>query len=291
MKLLIIGREKPTSTMVSFLDAFKSYFEKVYYTSWSNINIDLLNGQSNVFSKSKELLGFDALFALPRKKAIDFTTSLTSVFEMNKKYVCFPSDAITLCNDLFLLFFTLNTSEVPILKTYYATNGQVLKARLNAEEMKLPVVIRPKIGQEIIINNRESINTIIDALETLDQPLIVQELKNKEKVTILSIGTSFFAEQNGEKYDLLNEQKNIVYKIRRLLNIELIEINAYIDGNSLIIYDVLQVPHFRNFFSCYGEETIMRTLCKHIRDSADIFYEKNPLMKMLNIIKKNKNDT
>ena len=291
MKLLIIGREKPTKTMVSFLDIFKYYFEKVYYTSWNNINIDLLDGKSNVFSKNKELLGFDALFALPRKKTIDFITTITSVFEMNKKYVCFPSDTITLCTDLFLLFFTLNTSGIPLLKTYYATNAQVLNTRLKANEMKLPVVLRPKIGSEIVINNQESINTIIDALETLDQPIIVQELKNKERVNVLSIGTSFFAEKDNKKYELLNEQKNIIYKIRKLLNVELIELNAYIDGNSLIIYNVFYVPDFKTFFSCYGEDIIIHNLCKHIRDSADIFYEKNPLVKMINLMKKNKNNS
>ncbi|MCK5177017.1 MAG: hypothetical protein KAQ92_04790, partial [Candidatus Aenigmarchaeota archaeon] len=192
MKLLILGREKPTETMASFMDTFKSYFEKVYYTSWKNINIDLDERGSSLFSKNKELLSFDVLFALPKKKTIDFTTSLTSIFEMNRKYVCFPSDTITLCKDLFLLLFTLKTAGIPLLKTYYATNAEILKSRLDEGEMKLPVVVRPKIGSEIVINNKESISTIIDTLEKLDQPLIMQELVDKKKVKILSIGTSFF---------------------------------------------------------------------------------------------------
>ena len=289
MKLLIIGREKPTETIVDFLEASKSYFEKVYYTSWKNVNVNLEKENINLFSKNKELLNFDVLFALPRKKTLDFTTSLTSIFEMKKKFVCFPSDAITLCNDLFLLFFTLNISNIPIMKTYYATNAETLKQRLKEEEMRLPVVIRPKIGSEIVINNAESINTIIDAFEKLEQPIIIQELKDMKKVNVLSIGTSFFAEQDGEKYELLNEQKNVVYKIKQMLNVEILEITAYVNNDSLIVYSVSLVPHFRKFFSFYGKEMIISNLCIHIRKASDIFYEKNPLVKMINIIKKNKN--
>ena len=123
------------------------------------------------------------------------------------------------------------------MKTYYATNAETLKQRLKEEEMKLPVVIRPKVGSEIVINNAESINTIIDAFEKLEQPMIIQELEDMKKVNILSIGTSFFAEHDEEKYELLNEQKNIVYKIKQLLNVETLEITAYINNNSLVISD------------------------------------------------------
>ncbi|OYT34548.1 MAG: hypothetical protein B6U87_01870 [Candidatus Aenigmarchaeota archaeon ex4484_52] len=286
MKLLIVGREKPTNVILSFLQISKNYFRTVHYASLSNIDINLEKEKISLFSKNKDLLNFDVLFAIPRKKTIDITMSLASIFQINKKYVCIPFNTISLCKDLFLLFFTLNAAKIPIIKTYYATNPEILKRKLSQNQIKLPVIIRPKEEAEIILNNKESIKTVLDTLEKLEQPLIIQELKNDQKINILSIGSSFFSQTNGKKYDLYIEQKNMIYRIKQILNTQIIEIVAYINGNSLIVHSISLTPKFNKFFTLYEKEKILSILCSFIRNSADNFYEKNPIIKIINTIKK-----
>jgi len=287
LSLLIIGPEKRRSTEIAMVEAAKKYFDKVLYASVTRIRIE--SGSEGVapFFRNTNLLKFDVVLVRIPSEHRDFGYVLTKIFEDSHKYLPVGYKAIVISSSEFLLpvFLNLKNCALKSPLTYFASSKEGVVQSL--EKFSYPVSIRPPYEKNGVINvdSKESALGIVDTMEKLNQSILIQEsLSGADSVDILVSGSHIYALKNKEPFALKERDRRAVLEVSRVIGAEICRMNGVFHKGKLLVRGISPTPRIMIFEEKFGGN-IIDTMFSDLREKSEDFFERNPLWKILRMMR------
>ncbi len=181
MELCILGQEKNESDL-RLLEEAKKVFDSVFFVPINSIGIGL-NEKFSISYRTSNLLKFPTVFARVPKKFYSYAYQLLSLFPP-ETFMPIPPISFLLASERFFLLTVLRKRGVSTLNTYLAKSS--IAASRILEITEFPLVIRvPGKETGMVVKSKLEAKSIIDALNTLQQPILLEELiKNMVSVYV-----------------------------------------------------------------------------------------------------------
>ena len=158
------------------LESMKKYFDEVDNIELRNIEINLGEKTSPVLYKGEPLPEYDAIYAKGSFRYAGILNSLT-LFLQNKGYMPVTADAFTYAHNKLLTHLLLQKNEIPMPGTYFSPTISAAKQLL--ENVNYPIIMKFPQGTQgkgvMFADSYASASSVLDALETLKQPFLIQE--------------------------------------------------------------------------------------------------------------------
>lgn len=158
------------------LEAMKKYFDEVDSIELREIEINLGEKTSPVLFKGENLTDYDAIYAKGSFRYASILNSLT-LFLQNKCYMPIVADAFINAHNKLLTHLLLQKHEVPMPKTYFSPTIPAAKELL--QNVNYPIIMKFPQGTQgkgvMFADSFASASSMLDALETLKQPFLIQE--------------------------------------------------------------------------------------------------------------------
>lgn len=282
MKLCILGPKDRTDTEIKLLENAKKYFDKVLYVPLSNMRIESKNGQSIPYYKDTNLLNFDVILPRISRKYSDVGYVLVKLFEDNKRYTPIDYKSIVFGYNEFLTPIYLSERGIPMPHTYFALSRVALERILPT--LKYPALLKlpyEKKGQ-MIIDSESSAKGIIDTIQQLAQPIIIQEMIEKSiGLSILVIGNNTYALKNKEKIYKLNEKdREVVRNVTQVIGASICQINALKTSSGLLIHSIDICPKINGFSEIFDSD-MTDAILKELKNRTEMHLEKNIITKFI----------
>ncbi|VVB59245.1 Ribosomal protein S6--L-glutamate ligase [uncultured archaeon] len=252
----------------------KNHFDKVLYVPINRIGIESNENGVVPFLKNKNLLSFDVVLSRTEKEYRDMGYVLAKIFEDNGKYMPVNYKAILLGTSEFLVpvYFGLKNNGVKSPRTYFASSKQAIIQ--NFDNFKYPVTVKLPYQKDgaMIMDSKESAIGVIDTMEKLDQPILVQEaVKTSEKLRILVAGKSVYALKNEQAFALSKEYRKAMLDTAKTIGAQICQINAVAHADKLFVLGISVAPRMMIFEKVFGEGVINNAM-KEIRADAQEFF-------------------
>ena len=186
MKAAIISLGSKSSSMAS--DSMRKYFEVVDDIKLKNIEASLENGEIKVLYEGKPFPKYDCIYAKGSFRYATLLRALTNHF-YETTYMPIAPDAFTIGHDKILTHLALLKQKVPQPKTYISSSPTAAKDILN--KVNYPIVFKFPHGTQgkgvVFADSFASASSLMDALETLKQPFLIQEYIDTSGVDIRAI--------------------------------------------------------------------------------------------------------
>lgn len=276
MKLLIIGPKKRRKTDQRILKYAKAHFDKVLHTPITRVVIESDENGVVPLLKDKSLLEYDVVLIRIEKEYRDIGYVLAKIFEDNGKYTPINYKAILLGSSEFLIpvFFGLKKNGIKSPRTYFTSSKEAIMQ--NFENFNYPVTVKLPYQKDgaMTLDSKESIIGVIDTMEKLDQPILIQEaVKDSEKIRVLVAGKKAYAIKNDAAFKLSPGDENAVVETARKIGADICQMYAAVNENKLFIYGINIAPKMMVFETVFGEG-IINSAMKDMRENADIFFSK-----------------
>lgn len=277
MDILIIGPKKRKKTDLELMRRAKNYFEKVLYAPITRIGIE--SGESGVtpFLKNKNLLSFDVVLVRAEKEHRDIGYVLAKIFEDNGKYLPVNYKAIMLGSSEFLVpvYFGLKKNGIRAPKTFYASSKQAIIRNFGSINYPITVKLPYQKDGAMIVDSKESAIGVMDTMEKLDQPILIQETaKNSEKIRILVAGNKVYALKNDLPHELSQVDTKNVLETAKTMGAQICQLYAVAQKGHLSVTGVNIAPRMMIFESNFNGGVIDGAL-KEIRAEADLHFAAN----------------
>lgn len=172
MELCILGQEK-TESNIKLLEEAKKEFDSVFFVPINSIGIGL-NEKFSISYRTSDLLKFPAVFARVPRGFYSYAYQLLSLFPP-ETFMPIPPIAFLLASERFFLLTVLRKRGVTTLNIHLARSA--IAASRILENIKFPVVIRvPGKETGMIAKSKLEAKSVIDALGSLQQPILIEEL-------------------------------------------------------------------------------------------------------------------
>ncbi len=172
--LCIIAQEKSDSNL-QLLEEAKKQFESVFFTTLDGINIGF-DKEFSINYKSSELLKYNMFLTRIPKKYYSYAYQLLSLLPQ-KAYLPIHPIAYLLAEERFFLLTILRKREIPTLNMHMARSSSA--ALRSLETMNLPIMIRiPDKTVGMIAEGRGEAKSVIEALESINQPILIEDMTN-----------------------------------------------------------------------------------------------------------------
>jgi len=172
--LCIIGHEK-SETNLKLLKEAKKKFDSVFFVPIESIAIGLKDDFSITY-RTCSLLDFHAIFPRIPRQFCSYAYQLLSLFP-SETFMSIKPISFLLADERFFMLTVLRKRGIPTLNLQLTRS--VNAAERIVEESRFPVVIRSlekKTG--VTVNNKTEAKSIINALSSLKQPILIEEVIN-----------------------------------------------------------------------------------------------------------------
>lgn len=274
MKLLFIGPAKRRKTDREIIRCAKAHFEKVIYAPITRIVIESNESGVVPFLNNTNLLEFDVVLVRVEKEYRDIGYVLAKIFEDKGKYLPVNYKAILLGSSEFLVpvFFGLKNNGIRAPRTYFASSKKAIIR--NFENFNYPITVKLPYQKDgaMTIDSKESAVGVIDTMEKLDQPILIQEAaKNSEKMRILVAGQRVYALKNERPVKLSPHDEKSMLETARTIGAEICQMYAVSDRKRLFVSGVNISPKMMIFEEIFGEGVINGAM-REMRSNADKFF-------------------
>lgn len=186
MKAAIISQGSTSSKWT--YDAMKKYFDTVDNIDIKKIQV-IMNGKDvEILYDGKNLEKYDCIYVKGSFRYASLARAITSVLS-DDTYMPLSAESFSIGHDKLLTHLALQKSKVASPKTYLAAGLSSLKGVL--EGVSYPVVIKFPAGTQgkgvMFAESFSSASSMLDALESLKQPVIIQEYIETGGVDIRAI--------------------------------------------------------------------------------------------------------
>lgn len=286
MSLCIIGQEK-TETNLRLMEETKKYFSKVFYVPIDSIAIGL-SDKFSISYRTTELLKFDAVLPRISKKFSSYGYQLLSLFPEDK-FMPIKPISFLLSTERFFLLTVLRKRGIPTInlhltKTPKAANNVI-------ESADFPIILRTgekKTG--IFVKNKQEAKNIIDALGTLKESIVIEEViedmvsvyiaepdviaaakkKTKEKDILFATG-------NFKKTKLKPEVKQLALDAAKAVDTQIARIDLSLNNSPKVI-DVKLNPELAKASKVVGVDMIKK-IAESVYSNYQLHREKPMLVK------------
>ena len=174
MSLCIIGWGKTESNLM-LLEEAKKRFGSVFFVPIDGIGIGL-NEEFSISYRNSDILKFDAVFSRIPKKYYSYAYQLLSLFP-KETYMPVKPISYLIAEERFFLLTVLRKRGVPTLNLHLARSSKA--AYRIIEHANYPFIIRsPEKKTGIYVKKESEAKGIIDALTSINQPVLVEEHVN-----------------------------------------------------------------------------------------------------------------
>jgi len=277
LKLLIIGSKKRRKTDSAILKCARNHFDKVLHTPITKIVIE--SGENGVVPLlgKKNLLEYDVVLVRVEKEYMEVGYVLAKIFEDNGKYMPTNYKAILLGSSEFLVpvYFGLKKNGIKSPRTYFASSKDAIVQ--NFENFNYPITVKLPYQKDgaMTVDSKESAIGVIDTMEKLDQPILIQEsVKDSEKIRVLVAGKKAYALKNDAAFALSESDENAILETARKIGADICQLYAAVNENKLFVYGINIAPKMMIFETVFGEGVINGAM-KGLRENADMHFAKN----------------
>ena len=182
MKIGIISLGGRSSRALA--EACKIYFNEVDELDIRLFEVHLTEDEKVITYKGEKLGEYDCLCIRGSHKYALIQQAIAKTFR-KKAYMPIAPKAFTIGHDKFLTLLELQKEKISVPKTYYAPNKTMAKNILS--KVEFPIIIKVQEGTHgkgvMIAESKKSAIAILDALESLDRPYIIQEFVETEETS------------------------------------------------------------------------------------------------------------
>ena len=243
MKICILGSKTRKEQELWLIEEAKKRFDRVTYAEIPFVRIE--NGE--VFFKHLNLSDYDCILPRIPRTYRNFGYNICKLLE-NRVYMPIKPESVIIAHNKFLTLLALNKAGIPTPRTYMAMSSQGIRAVL--DKVNYPIVIKllyGSLGKGVMFaESRESVIPLIDTIEGMNEPFIVEEyIKNPgEDIRALVIGNEVTAMRRiaekgerrtnigiggkGKKIKLSHELRELAIKSARVLGLEIAGIDIII---------------------------------------------------------------
>ena len=186
MRLAVISLGGRSSRAV--LKEAEPYFRETFHMDIRNIEIRSSNKGSKVFYKGEELEEFDCIYVRGSYKYLLIQESLTKIL-FNKAYMPLEAKSFSLCHNKLLTTIALQQNRVNVPGTYLTATVDTAKALL--DKVNYPIIMKLPAGTQgkgvMFADSAASAKSIIDTLDVVRQPFIIQEFIDTDATDIRAI--------------------------------------------------------------------------------------------------------
>ncbi|MBI2651217.1 RimK family alpha-L-glutamate ligase [Candidatus Woesearchaeota archaeon] len=174
MKAALISLGSKSSLMT--LDAMKKYFNSVEDINLRNVEVILGSKNLSVLYNGKPLEKYEGIYAKGSFRYAPLLSSITAAFYANT-YMPIKADTFTIGHDKLLTHLALQYYKIPMPDTYVVSS--VMAAKKILEQVNYPIVLKFPHGTQgkgvMIADSFAAASSMLDAIETLKQPFLMQE--------------------------------------------------------------------------------------------------------------------
>lgn len=186
MKLAVISLGASTSRNI--IRESEGYFEVADHIDIREVDVEMGCNGLAVMHKGRPLPYYDCVYVRGSYKYALLQSSITSAL-YNKCYMPLHSSSFTLGHDKLLTLLELQNLNVPLPTTYISATTNAAKQLFNT--LRYPVIIKVPRGSQgkgvMVADSVQSARSVIDVLDTFNQPYIIQEYIDTDSTDIRAI--------------------------------------------------------------------------------------------------------
>lgn len=172
---MISGNSKSSQWTV---DAMRKYFDQVDHLFIKYIDINFSGKKAEVLYKGELVGNYDCVYIKGSFRYAELLRSLADLYwEQEDVYLPFAPNAYTVAHDKLLTQLMLQKKNIPMPRTYLTATTDA--ARVLLSEMNYPIIMKFPQGTQgkgvMFADSFASASSILDALDALKQPFIIQE--------------------------------------------------------------------------------------------------------------------
>ncbi|MBN2141879.1 RimK family alpha-L-glutamate ligase [Candidatus Woesearchaeota archaeon] len=157
-------------------EAMKKYFDQVDALDIRKIDIKISGSEEEIIYDGKPLADYDCIYAKGSFRFAPLLKTLTTVLE-GKCYMPLSANSFTVAHDKLLTHLELQKHKIPMPKTFVSSTVPAAKKVL--EHTSFPIIMKFPQGTGgkgvMFADSFASASSLLDALEALNQPFLIQE--------------------------------------------------------------------------------------------------------------------
>jgi len=174
MKAAIISLGSISSKWI--FEAMKKYFEEVDNIHIKDVKVNITSHGMEITYNGKPIPKYDCIYAKGSFRYANILRSLTKKL-YNESYMPIRADMFSIGHDKLLTHIELEEHGIPMPTTYVTSTVDAAKKVL--EEVIFPIVIKFPTGTQgkgvMFADSYSSASSLLDAMDTLNQSVIIQE--------------------------------------------------------------------------------------------------------------------
>jgi ribosomal protein S6--L-glutamate ligase len=189
MKAALMSMGSVSSQMT--LEAMKKYFSVVDDINIKNLEVMMGRKEISILYNGKPLDKYDCIYAKGSFRYAPLLRSITTAF-YNTSYMPIKPNAFTIGHDKLLTQLALQYYKIPMPDTYVVSSPDAAKKIL--EQVNYPIIIKFPHGTQgkgvMFAESFAAASSILDAIETLKQPFLIQQYIETEgsDIRVLVVG-------------------------------------------------------------------------------------------------------
>jgi ribosomal protein S6--L-glutamate ligase len=174
MKAALMSLGSKSSLMT--VEAMRKYFSAVDDINIKNVEVTLGSKKLSILYNGKELPKYDCIYAKGSFRYAPLLRSITTAF-YGAAYMPIKPNTFTIGHDKLLTHLALQYYKVPMPDTYVIASIDAAKKIL--EQIKYPIILKFPQGTQgkgvMFAESFAAAASMLDAIETLKQPFLIQE--------------------------------------------------------------------------------------------------------------------
>jgi len=174
MKAALISLKSQSSEMIA--EAMGNYFKNINNIDIRKIEVNLSGRELEVLYEGKPFEQYDCMYARGSFRYAPMLRSLTRAMK-DTSYMPINPETYTIGHDKLLTHLVLQQYKIPMPKTYLTSSASAAKKIL--EKVNYPIIMKFPSGTGgkgvMFAESFAAASSMMDALETLRQPFILQE--------------------------------------------------------------------------------------------------------------------
>ncbi len=186
MKAALISLGSKSSLMTS--ESMRKYFDAVDDINIKNVEVTLGSKDLSILHNDKPLQKYDCIYAKGSFRYAPLLRSITTAFYDNT-YMPIKPNCFTIAHDKLLTHLALQYYKIPMPDTYVISTVNAAKKIL--KDLKYPIMLKFPHGTQgkgvMFAESFAAASSMLDAIETLKQPFLIQEYIETEGSDIRAV--------------------------------------------------------------------------------------------------------
>jgi len=275
------------------IEAMEKYFGKVEDIDLRNIEVNLSSGESVVLYNGKPLEKYDCIYAKGSFRYAQTLRAVTGALYPST-YMPIKAGAFTVGHDKLLTHLFLQQYKIPMPTTYLSSSPTAAKKIL--EKVNYPIIFKFPSGTGgkgvMYAESFAAASSLMDALETLRQPFLIQEYieTGGEDIRIIVVGDKIVAAMKrkaivgekranihaggeGEAFLPDSHMKKIVLEAARVIGVDICAVDTLESAKGPLVVEVNLSPGLQGITKATGVN-VSDKIAKYLYEKTKTFTEK-----------------